>query len=277
MAPEISPKDQEWFDKMKAWKEADLDPELEPWLEESGSLGTVLKHPLVFEIPYMFPGRANEALVYKKDALEKAIAERDWFTYIGLHERPYRVDALLRLTGRAPASLVIAGMLPLKVELTDAEYWDLVGYVWTDSENIWQNLDEWETLWSSDRPGREQHVMDDEEREFLANLPDLVTAYRGAVLETNEDGMSYSLDFDRAAWFAKRFNRDNDPVVIEVTVPRDDILAYFDGRGEEEVVLPLWDPDITIVRYHHLAEDKDENTTNEKTANADGVAGARRG
>lgn len=51
--------------------------------------------------------------------------------------------------------------------------------------------------------------------------------------------MSWTLSFERAKWFAERFG-SNTQIVYKAFVQKQDILAYFADRGEDEVVV---DPD----------------------------------
>jgi hypothetical protein len=62
--------------------------------------------------------------------------------------------------------------------------------------------------------------------------------YRGAT-EDRSAGMAWTTDRDRAQWFADRFSSSLDPAfVYEIRdVPARAILARFEGRGENEVVI----------------------------------------
>ena len=51
----------------------------------------------------------------------------------------------------------------------------------------------------------------------------------------NEDGISYTLDKKRAEWFSKRFRKDG--TVVQKVVRKKRIVAYLDGRNEQEVVV----------------------------------------
>jgi hypothetical protein len=236
--PDISPSQREWFQMML--KDEPLDPELAAWIDDTESLGQMIKHPLVYDITgVQFPAPANARLKQKKEALARAYAEKDWNTVVYLHERPHRANALYRLAVDHGA------------EISNEDYWELVGSVWVDSENIYQNEDEWEFLLSSERPGRE-HMMDEEERAAFAALPDTLTVYRGCHRELNEDGLSWTLDRDRAAWFAKRFASvtGSDPIVHVGEVSKSQVVAHFLGRNEAEIV--LIEPE--AVRRDHLED-----------------------
>jgi hypothetical protein len=87
-------------------------------------------HPLVQQLPGLVdPEHAailNHRYREKRQYVEKAIADRDWSTFIFLNERPYRIGAFMEIAH----------------ELSNKEYWPLVSEMWSDSENIWQNLED---------------------------------------------------------------------------------------------------------------------------------------
>jgi hypothetical protein len=211
----------------------ELDPELAQWVED-GPLGPMLKHPLVYDITGThIPGLPNRQFRRKKAALARATEERNWHTVVFLHERPYRASALFRVAQEHGA------------EMTDADYWKLVGRVWTDSENIWQNTLEWDALLGSERGEREAIMVadafdgDDADIEMYRALPETATVYRGATAGLNEEGLSWTTDRDKAVWFARRFAdlRDGAPVVLTGLVNKSDVVGCFTGRGESEVVV----------------------------------------
>src|SRR5919201_2075729 len=77
-------------------REEALDPELEPHLCR-GPFGPALKHPLIIEI-FFDPKRCgliNKRYALLKQRLEEAKTERDFSGIIWMHERPYRIQALL--------------------------------------------------------------------------------------------------------------------------------------------------------------------------------------
>jgi len=79
--------------------------------------------------------------------------------------------------------------------------------------------------------------MDAEEQAIFGGLAETVTIYRGYQYNASMRGMSWTVDRDRAIWFARRFARRAAPKLATVTVARSKILAYFDGRNESEVVV----------------------------------------
>jgi hypothetical protein len=204
-----------------------IHPDLAPYLRE-GRMGRMIHHPLVvdFMIDVDRCAVINTRYLYKKQAIDDALDDADWGRYVGLHERPYRLEALIDC---------------LDEGLTDAEpkvIGEVLSYVWTDSENIYENFFEWETILQDKAlAGGWLATMDESERKVFDNLPDVVTVYRGTNCEEGVKGFSWTLDRAKAKWFAKRFaNKDNDCLIVHGTVAKTDVVAYFDNRNEKEIV-----------------------------------------
>jgi hypothetical protein len=215
---------QGWQAEAEARKDEPLLPELAHHLDESETFGTCLRHPLVYAVPYhpQWAWQCNDQYEAKTQAVQEAIAAGDWHTVIWLHERPWRLWAFQQIQRR----------------LKHREYWELLGAIWVDSENIWQNLEEWREVLTSRRPGR-RYMMSEDEREALAAMPEELTIHRGYSHPGGTRlGFSWTLSEDRADWFARRLARDGEvPVVLISKVGRADVIAYFTGRGEEEIVV----------------------------------------
>lgn len=183
--------------------------------------GPMLHHPLVIELSPR-PGLANARYQAKRQALEEAIGEGEWARAVWLHERPYRLDALLDLAD----------------DLDDDDYWSILADIWVDSENIWQNLYEWAEALDANRSGS---PMSADEAAALAAMPDVIPVYRGAAEDVNEEGLSWSVDRERAEWFARRSATDEAaPVLLVGEVAKADVIAYFTSRNESEIVVADW-------------------------------------
>ena len=203
---------------------APLASELEAWLVVTPLGLTAIKHPLVYAIPYHEPmnGTLNAQLAAKQKAVDEALRRRRWPSYIALHERPWRLQALHE----------VANLLRPRT------YWSLLGEVYTDTENLWQNLDLWLELLHADLPDR-GWLMDADERHTLKALPESLTVFRGFAYDEQEDGLSWTLDKAVACRFARHAYQPGDsgpPRVLEGRVARADVIAHFTGRGEQEVV-----------------------------------------
>ena len=214
-------------------EQVDLHPALQKYLELDREPFQMLRHPLVYGVPYAPPFNSmyNDLLKQKIEQIDRAIAERNWSQYIWLHERPHRIQALDDLYPQIP----------------DADFWALFGDVYTDSENIHQNHDTVER-WLDTPVISKNTIMHDDELEEFYKLPAVVTVYRGYNLDSNIEtpaDWSWSLSADTAEWFANRFGCKG--VVIKGTVQRNRIIALFNRRSEQEVLV-----------WAHDVEDKEE-------------------
>lgn len=208
----------------------ELLPELERHLHIDPNLGEIIQHPLVYSVPHApaFNKMVNRQLVAKQDAIKRATDDQNWDQFIWLHERPFRVDALLEV-GRH-----------LDLPNNGPVFWRLAGLVWTDSENIWQHLDQWRDLFSDTTiPGR-KHFMSEEDQETMelpsnkGGISDTFTVYRGFNRDDAVDGFSWCLNRERARWFANRWGARGR--VASGLLSKRDVIGLMTGRGEAEVV-----------------------------------------
>ena len=204
-------------ESMAAMANEALDPELEACLAPS-AVGQVLRHPLVYAVPYVpIPGLYNKMLAEKKAALEAAEKAGSWQTYIWLHERPHRMNAL-------------ASICHLW-EHEDPDFWSLFGAVWIDSENLWQAIEFiGDTLTD---PEVSRQMMVDRERLTFATFPDEIRVFRGAS-EWNVNGWSWTTSYHKARWFQ---HRQGDGKMIAALVRRENVHAWITQRGESEIIV----------------------------------------
>jgi len=210
------------FSAQDCFAPAPLDPELEEWLSET-PFGTVLKHPLLFSVPYFPPLNRilNSQLAAKRLAVVEAEANEDWSRYLVLYERPWRGEAFAKIADR----------------MSDQQYWNELSWVWLDSENIPENPQLWDRLLRVDRPGR-HHLMNDHEKSELEALPDELIIYQGHTT-VRDDGWSYTTRRTTAEWFARRFAdlETGRPMLTTATVAKADVTAYLLRRGEYEILV----------------------------------------
>jgi hypothetical protein len=181
----------------------------------------VVQHPLVYSVPHSNQMNAMLNFQYKirQEEMLKKLADEDWEGYVFIHEKPFRLNAFL----------IIADSIQ-----SDGRYWELLGEIWVNSENIWQNLREWRGCLKSKRLN--QHLfMSIEDFETFRILPEELTIYRGYGCEANMSGMSYTLILDKALWFAQRFGQNGG--VLKKQIKKEDAFAYMNSRGEQEIIL----------------------------------------
>lgn len=207
-------------------EQEELHPDLKPYLGEAESLGTCLRHPLVFAVPYieLWNARYNEQYRHKCEYRDKAFNEGNWGSYIFIHEKPYRVEALYELE-RDHGDVV-----------PDEEFWKMFGEVWTNIENMWQMDDEIRELLDMaqfHKRKKKKSMMDDDELALLDSLPNQFVVYRGHQL-INDWGLSWTLSPWRAKWFANRWS-DPNATVTRATIRKANVIGLFLGRSEMEV------------------------------------------
>lgn len=200
-----------------------LSPELLPWVEEDGTFGRILRHPLVYQVPFYNAGLANKALAHKRARLAEAVNTEDWHTVVFLHERAYRLKALIDYCTRRDDD----GM-PHPARFVP-EHWELAATVWVDSENINQNLADWRALIDNGRGNL--WLGTNEEKAAFDALPDPIPAYRGG----SAGDWSWTTDIKIAEFFARRSGL----TVRTALIPKADCFGYLTRRGEAELLVLL--------------------------------------
>jgi hypothetical protein len=224
---------------LAAAREEPLDPELADWVEE-GDWGPMLRHPLVYAVPLFLPGHANRALRQKREIIRRAQEEGDWATIIWMHERPYRLGALIdTLTGRDGDTGEIIPLGPG----TPQETLDLVADVWVDSENIEQEIDNWRALLNN---GQGYWLGTEAEREHFEALPVIehkdgprIQAWRGGSV----GDWSWTTDRKIAEFFSRRSGLP----VRGHQLPVSDVFGYLTRRGEAELLVRFTEFRSTLV------------------------------
>jgi len=130
--------------------------------------------------------------------------------------------------------------------LTDQEYWRYLREVWTGAEVILPDKEIWLRLLQWNRPGRE-HLMTGAERAALAAMTQEIKIWRGCGHKSAVRGLSWTLDRDRAAFFADYScgprrqllvgQTGVEPILVEATCRTENVLAYLTARMEAEIVI----------------------------------------
>ena len=109
-------------------------------------------------------------------------------------------------------------------------------WISTESPNLDPNMSKSKLL-SLFRKANPSELMSEEELNTFNQLEDAVTVYRG-VTSYNADNikaLSWTLDYDKAEWFANRFGEEG--IVYEAEIEKSHILAFFNRRNESEVIV----------------------------------------
>ncbi len=212
--------------------------ELEGYLEEADGHG-LIKHPLITYMGYDPDSRETVTmlgrwLAQKRHGIEQLASEGDWSQVLMLHEKPWRMHALIEY---APP-------------MDDEDYWDELGDIWCQIKNPGEYLVALPDLFHPGNRGTEKRflMMNEEEQAALQTLPEKLTIYRGCA-EGNRVGFSWSIDREKAEWFAHRCGfaeyNASDTLLLVGECRKADVVAHFTRREEEEIVI---DPeDVAII------------------------------
>lgn len=173
-------------------------------------VGAYSEHPFMHEM-------VNNTYKEKKKHLQEYVEEQKIELAINIIERPYRVQSTMEA-------------LRSWWQPTKEDYWDLISWLWQDTENVYENLDTWIELLTLEFSDP-QLMMNNKEKEVYNKLPEIVKVYRGGV---DDKGLSWSLSKEKAEWFANRFDFGYE--VFEKDINKSDILAYLNGRQEQEII-----------------------------------------
>jgi hypothetical protein len=182
----------------------------------------MIHHRLIIMDAFHGAEEINAAYLRTKVRAERFLRTRRWSSYLWLVQRPYRLEAFCEIQER----------------LADKTYWSLLGEMWIDTEAPGRLRGRWLTLLRSQRPHRER-MMDPTERRALRAMPAELHIFRGYDRPLAKRGISWTLSQEKATWFASRFKScTNDRrQVVKGTCKKRDVIAYFQGRNEEEILI----------------------------------------
>lgn len=156
--------------------------------------------------------------------------EREDLDALFIHvDKPYRILALHAV----------------HTEIFAENFWHLFHHWWTTVENPSEYIKYIEEMLCHNTAGLQQDLHFDESRlnemheedlKAYNSLPDTFTVYRGCH-GFNEDGVSWSLDREVAEKFAINMAIDGKRMLLEGVVHKNDIVAYYTGRHEAEIVV----------------------------------------
>lgn len=123
--------------------------------------------------------------------------------------------------------------------MNQKDYGELLAYCWVQQENPNQdcNVSRQEAV-EYFREAKKRYLMEPEDLKVYKSLPDTVTVYRGVARGRERYGLSWTANKDKAEWFQTRFKGDN--YLLKATVPKQSILAYFNTRDEDELVVDVF-------------------------------------
>lgn len=119
--------------------------------------------------------------------------------------------------------------------LDDTAYWQILATIWIKSPANTQHLDRWIKLFSSTRRNRHK-LMKKKDRQVWRNLPNYIQCYRAIMLgEDVNKAICWATNRKSAEFFQRHYQKDGG--VVTKTFPKNRIIAYFDRRSENEVIV----------------------------------------
>lgn len=155
-------------------------------------------------------------------------------------------DDIFSILMWADSFSTMQAFLLFKDQIEDpALYWKALREAYQDSDNLYQLKHEVSECFLSNKLHKDQ-LMTEEERLALSSLPERLTVYRGmTVLEADSKdyGISWTLSKENAEYFAFTYGRNFDTdhlekTVISIDIHKNQILALFKGRNEDEIIIP---------------------------------------
>lgn len=118
-----------------------------------------------------------------------------------------------------------------KSRLSDYRYWELLRSIWVICGGV-ERQDIFRMLFRSDRKQR-HYFSTPEESEYLRELPDEIEVWRATNCKEDR-GISWTLSMEYALWYKNEFEKE---FVIKKTIPKDEVFAYINRNGENEILI----------------------------------------
>ena len=196
----------------------------------------IIMHP-VFESGFMAIQINNETkfvnIVESKESLR--LVQKQYEENILKQNSAFGVYILIRKSYRLTFLKYIKKYLSLE------DMSELLAHAWTSSENPNQDANvSLRLICKWFREAKKDILMTESEYDYYNSLPQIITVYRGVAIGRNPDGLSWTCSRATAEWFANRFNTDvNKGYFQSMEIDKSLVLAYFNSRGEDEVVVDM--------------------------------------
>ena len=196
-----------------------LRDDLRPYLEET-NLGLFIRHPFcnspVLDLDRCFV--IHDQIDRRAAKADACFEAHDYEGYLDCVERSMQPEWFAKDAE----------------QYTDPQYWRLLRGTYMGQRFTHHNRDLFDELFRAERPGKE-HLMTGEERGVLAELPDVLTVYRGFGDDDYTDGFAWTLHRPAAIWYAHWDRQADWPRVLVGKVRKQDVWAYLSGG---DVLLP---------------------------------------
>lgn len=127
--------------------------------------------------------------------------------------------------------------------LSEKDYAEYLADAWVVEEN--PNMDvnvSREEAIEMFKSVKKHYLMDKEDLEYWKKLPEEVELWRGVSKRRVDLGLSWTDDREKAEWFMNRFKEssEGEMKLLKVVAPKKHCIAYFNTRGEKEVLLDVF-------------------------------------
>ena len=200
---------------------------------------SIVIHPYVNSL-YNFNPETRKLTIYGSGAMtDYDIGEAPWFPY---KEKLFEfLDAgdIYRILGMVNSGWKMTWFKYCSQFMNQKDFGELLAYCWVQQENPNQdaNVSRQEAV-EYFREAKKRYLMEPEDYKVYKSLPDVVTVYRGVAKGRERYGLSWTANRDKAEWFQTRFKGDN--YLLKADVPKQSILAYFNTRDEDELVVDVF-------------------------------------
>lgn len=212
-------------------------------IEETEYSPIVVQHP-IFESAHNISQTDSGISVVNLLEDDKALSE----TRSRIKQQINECDTLFGVYAIIRKSYRLTFLKYIMPYLSKKDMSELLADAWVSSENPNGDANvSLKTLISWFKKADQTALMTKEDYAIYAALPDIFKVYRGVSIGRNEKGLSYTRSLETAQWFANRFNRDGlHGYVQEAEIKKENAIAYFNTRGEDEIVVDTFS--ITIHR-----------------------------
>lgn len=213
-------------------------------VEETELSPICVMHP-IFEngFVYIQTDKKIVNILENKENIHKAIKERE--NVINDAKDVFSVYFIIRKSYR------LTFLKYIKDYLSEEDFSKLLADAWVSSENPNQDTNVTvATITKWFRKSDKRLLMTEEDYQVFLNLNPEIKIYRGVAVGRNPKGLSWTMNYKKAEWFANRFNTlDKKGYIQEATIQKGKVLAYFNTRGEEEIVASVNDMNNVRIMY----------------------------
>lgn len=162
------------------------------------------------------------------------------------------VESVKRIFMSVDSSLIVKLFMKIKDYMSLQDYSESLMDAYTMGLTGQLTVAEWCGLF---RKADKKFMMSQDDYDVYRNLSNNVSIYRGSAVDSHSECdvqdaancLSWTLDIERADWFANReFNDFNKAyaVLMKADIPKDRVIAYDNGRSEQEIIVDVSDYDM---------------------------------